>query len=446
MKKVIEWVIGVVIIAVVAPLIFFVACSDKEEEEVKIVEISTREELYEMASDKGYILTADIDLGGGTWKPLSVQSFDGNGHTIENGVIKDNYSDDYGAPPSIAFFYGRNVSNVTFKNITVSAIDAELAAIAVAGNGDVSNVTIENCRINYTYNVESEKWYDTDEVSVGLVTGSCYGKISNCTVRSCSLTVTKSAIALQAGLICGSNFENMDSCMVEDCDMTVANGKNVYIGGLVGLSKAYSSGIKNCEVKNNRFKVENSGYTMFGGLCSYLESNGDLEFAFNKVTGNNVEIKTDDYCCGGLFGGVQGKISDCLISNNIISARASDVEDTSKKLAGAIGYCVESATVRNCVVQNCRLDGDGVMVGFIGDGRGSVVSCAVRNNQLTGDVFARERDNIAKSYIFHSGEEEINNVNKLPTLNDEEWKEIVTKLEMKEYWSVNSAGDLVLSI
>jgi len=424
--------------------LFSVACSN-EDEGTKIVEISTREELYEMESDKSYILTADINLDGGIWKPLSVQSFDGNGHTIENGVIKENYSDDYGAPPSIAFFYGRNVSNVTFRNIIVSAIDAELAAIAVAGNGDVSNVTIENCRINYTYNVEDEKWYDTDEVAVGLVSGSCYSKISNCTVRSCSITVTKSSVALQAGFICGREFESIDSCTVEDCDMTIANAENVYIGGLAGLSKSYSNGIKNCSVKNNRFKVENSKYTMFGGLCSYVE-NDDLEFAFNKVTGNNVEIKTTDYCCGGLFGGVQGKISDCLVSNNIISARASDVEDTSKKIAGAIGYCVESATVRNCVVQNCRLDGDGVMVGFIGDAKGSVVSCAVRNNQLTGDVFARERENIAKSYVFHNGEEEINNVNKLPTLNDEEWKEIITKLEMKEYWSINSAGELVLSI
>ncbi|MBQ8394533.1 MAG: hypothetical protein IJX49_03065 [Clostridia bacterium] len=445
MKKAIEWLVGVAIIAVVAPLIFFVACSDEEEEEIKIVEISTREELYAMESDKGYILTADIDLGGGEWKPLSVKSFDGNGHTIENGVIKENYSDDYGAKPSAAFFYGTQVSNVAFKEIIVSAINAELAAIAVAGYGDVSNVTLEDCRINYTYNVEAEKWYDTDEICIGLVS-SGYNKFFNCTVRSCSLTVAKAAVALQAGFICGRDFEAVDSCTVEDCDMTIANAENVYIGGLVGLSKAYNNVIKNCSVKNNRFKVENSGYTMFGGLCSYAGEDEDGEFVFNKVTGNNVEIKTDDYCCGGLFGGVQGKISDCLVSNNIISARASDEEDVTKRLAGAIGYCVESATVRNCVVQNCSLDGDGVMVGFIGDARGSVVSCAVRNNQLTGDAFARERDNIAKSYIFHNGDGEIDNVNKLPTLNEEEWKEIIAKLEMKDCWSVNSAGELVLSI
>lgn len=444
MKKVIEWVVGVLILAVVASLIGIVDCSDEKEKEVKIIEISTREELYAMESDKGYKLMADIDLGGGIWIPLSVVSFDGNGHTIENGVIKDKTESQH---PSIAFFNYAKLSNVTFKDITVSAIDAELAAVAVVSSSEICNVTLEDCRINYTYNADADTIYDT--ASVGLLASGSHSAnmmISNCNVRSCAITITKVSIPMHAGFICGRWGKDIDLCMVEDCDMTVANAEKVYIGGVMGLAQDYNKGIQSCLVKNNRFKVENSGYTMFGGLCSYMGKNEDCEIAFNKVTGNNIEIKTDDYCCGGLFGGVQGKISDCLVSNNIISARASDEEDTSKKLAGLIGYCVESATVRNCVVQNCRLDGDGVMVGFIGDGRGSVVSCAVRNNQLTGDAFARERDNIAKSYIFDNGDGGINNVNKLPTLNDEEWKEIITKLEMKEYWSVNSIGDLVLSI
>lgn len=444
MKKIVEWVIGVLVIAVAAPLICWVACPDAKEEEVKIVEISTREELYAMESDKGYKLTADVDLDGGVWTPLSVESFDGNGHTIENGVIKDNYRDEYGTSPNIAFFYDTPLSNVTFKDITVSAINAEFAAVAVAGANAISNVVLEDCRITYNYNAEAGTI-----VSIGLVSSgfaATQDDISNCSVRSCAIEVVKTSIPMQAGVICGGEFKNIDSCTVEDCDITVANAEKVYIGGIAGLAQDnYGSKLKNCVVKNNRFKVENSDYAMVGGLCSYIEDD-TCEISLNKVTGNNVEINTASYCCGGLFGGVQGKINDCLVDNNIISARGTDAEATAKKVAGAIGYCVESATVRNCIVQNCRLNGDGVTVGFIGDGKGSVVSCAVRNNQLTGDSFAIERDNIAKSYIFDNGEGEINNVNKLPTLDEEEWKEIVTKLEMKEYWSINSAGDLVLSI
>ena len=131
-----------------------------EEEPEGPIEISTAEELKEIADrlSADYILTADIDLEGKEWIPLGTYipsgeeeeeqvtpsqryaftgTFDGNGHTIYNLVIRQPEGIALGLFGCIA---NASIGNFTLENATVEGTVMAADAVGYSFRSTVYNV------------------------------------------------------------------------------------------------------------------------------------------------------------------------------------------------------------------------------------------------------------------------------------------------------------------
>ena len=108
-------------------------------------EISSLEDLYAMESNKNYQLMCDLDLGEREWFPLSVHQFNGNGHTISNGIINSTIS---GSKYRSGFFEDADkVVDVKFSNMQYNFFfnndESPVYFGTVAGYcNDIANVTV----------------------------------------------------------------------------------------------------------------------------------------------------------------------------------------------------------------------------------------------------------------------------------------------------------------
>ena len=108
-----------------------------------IISISTAEDLYALGgSNKSYKLTADIDLVGAAWTPISSFSgtLDGDGHKILNFTVS-------GSNGNFGFFntLGGTVKNLTLENATVTATGTTGYAGVLCGQSNKAmfeNITV----------------------------------------------------------------------------------------------------------------------------------------------------------------------------------------------------------------------------------------------------------------------------------------------------------------
>ena len=87
-------------------------------------------------------LGGDIDFAGTTVATLNLGSkFDGKGYSIQNATVAGGFFAEYNESLS--------VKNVTFKNITVTAIDADGAGVVASRsrNGVIENIEIIDCNV-----------------------------------------------------------------------------------------------------------------------------------------------------------------------------------------------------------------------------------------------------------------------------------------------------------
>ncbi|MBO6093667.1 MAG: hypothetical protein J6T99_02755 [Oscillospiraceae bacterium] len=216
-----------------------------EEEPVGPIEISTAEELKEIADrlSADYILTADIDLEGKEWIPLGTYipsgddteeqvtpsqryaftgTFDGNGHTISNLVIRQPEGIALGLFGCIA---NTSVGNFTLENATVDGTVMAADAVGYSFHSMIYNVTLTNGSVTtHLSEISSEGMVG------GIVGAGLGGRIIECSAQADIVVPDGTA---NAGIIGGG----LEGTSVIDCMATgsVTAGNNCYgIGGISG--------------------------------------------------------------------------------------------------------------------------------------------------------------------------------------------------------------------
>lgn len=336
------------------------------------IEVTTPEELQNGGSNIS--LQNDIDFGGDVIEPITVNKFDGNGHTISNAIITTTTLRD-----TASFFAEvyNSVQDVTFENITISAENTSFAAVVLAlpssryGYGDdreeigqirFDNVHVKGCTITLKQNN-----YDETKTYVGGILGS------------------GTEIKLNAADFTSIGNWGLDSsiinCSVEDTEFTVNGykpdregtyviGPDIYVGGICGSGDE----ITGCSAENNTISVtSNQRYSepYVGGILGGLNEEGTISNC--SAYANYMDVVAGYYryisltnvyeCCdvylGGIFGtsGTDSSVSYCNAEENLLSARS-----VGGYYIGGIGGSISANVTQSRVVNNV-FEGTGYLDG-----------------------------------------------------------------------------------
>ena len=317
-------------------------------------------------------LTANIDLAGTEWTPISTTE------TVEDATVVK----------AIAL----DGANFTISN----AKDALFSTLC----GSVQNLTIDGAAINATNTVgvianqvddatiKNVVVKNSSIVSTAGEAGGVVGKLTKGTLENVQSACSVSGTQQLGGLV-GVIYDGIIKNCVATGEVT---GANYYIGGLVGYVKAGT--IQNCSASGNVTSTS-TAYSRLGGLVGQIDN---ATITSCHATGN---VKGDGHYCGGLIGVcVTGKInvSQSYATGNIIMP--SSVNKSGG--AGLIGV-IESGDV---TVANCYATGDvtahrwsAAFIGRVAAGTLSVTNCYSKSNctftqpdncgALTGELNAK---------------------------------------------------------
>ena len=220
--------------------------------------IGTAAELAWFAATDGKTsakLTADIDLAGFDWTPLSkfYGTFDGDGHMVKNLYINS------ASYPLGLFGYlktGAKVTNLGVTGNVTCTAKSNAQAGGIAGYVD-ANAAIENCYS--AVNVTSAK-------HGGGIAGytNAGSNITNCYASGNITTTSKNECYL--GGICGSYLNNTNGATLTNCysigDVTGTSGAASYLGGLSPDKTA--AHYVNCFYLDGTVSKESSKYGVTG--------------------------------------------------------------------------------------------------------------------------------------------------------------------------------------
>jgi len=303
--------------------------------------------------DAHYILTDDICLnvendsidwpviGKETSQNLPIYFtgvFDGNGHTIERMIIRENH------------------------------VDAGLF-------GHTRGAVIKNLRV-----VDASIQVGSD---VGIIVGQAYNtSIINCTVQNSSIINEHNSNNYVGGIVGGyyPTDNASDTVYIKDCvsEVSFLNPERFFIaGGIVGrcMTMSVDGGyavIENCE---NRSDVR--GYDYVGGIMGSADNshNGESLALIIKGCRNYGNISSTIFC-GGIVGHSWGvQMIDCLNMGEVV---ARDVN--SNVLVGGLSALLKESVMVECV------------------NKGNVISESNFGSQIGGLVGYNDESVIANSY------------------------------------------------
>ena len=227
-------------------------------------------------------LEADIDLGGHDWYPIEnfAGIFDGNGHTVSNGVLNIVGSANVG-------FFGTVDKIVTIKNLTLK---------------------------NFSSKVSKEQ---LNSKSVGLLLGENTAngtRIVNCDVVDSALNF-QTAGSGKNGLLVGRSKAAIliDGCTIANSTLYEASSMGYRFGGILGGNTAseYDSVVRNCNMWNTyllSYQNPASG-TNYGLICG----------EGNAVTVENFHTNMINYTAGSFQNG-KYDLSQVGLSQQVVSA------------------------------------------------------------------------------------------------------------------------------
>lgn len=223
-------------------------------------------------------LETDIDLGGHDWYPIEnfAGIFDGNGHTVSNGVLNIVGSANVG-------FFGTvdkivTIKNLTLKNFTSKPVFEQINnknVGIVLGQSNVNGTRIINCTVADSY-IHVSHSFGHDAFLVGATNGAIL--IDGCTVQNCFAYDDQST---------GSPFS-----------------------AILGYNSApyYNSVIRNCNVWNTYLMGYYSSSDNIGLICA----SGDA------VTVENFHTNMMNYTSGNYYSG-RFHIESIGLSEKIVS-------------------------------------------------------------------------------------------------------------------------------
>ena len=389
---------------------------------------------------KYYQLTADIDMTGIAYKPISYATnmtapqaaafsgtLDGNNHIIKNISFANIAT--YGATYGIIGYLGTNgtVKNLGVENITVNGGTANRLCIGGIAGSLSSPMTIESCYVRGM----SVTTTSTDATYVGGIAGRTIGGsgiIKNCYATSLNFSgVTRPD--LKAGILgsSGNTGYTAENCYTTDAKV---QGNTSVTNSYMVTTNCYAlSTIANATAANlgSAFKADskgnNSGYPLLSWETEkeMFEGEGTEEKPFliknasdlTKLAGFTNTAATADYYASKVyqltndidmtgisykpvswasnFSSVQGKAftgtldGDGHVIKNISFTNLATYGST----YGIIGYLGPNGTVKNLGVENMTVNGGAANRLCIGGIAGSlsspmtIESCYVRGMSVT---------------------------------------------------------------
>ncbi len=406
--------------------------------------VSSLEELYAMESNKCYQLTCDIDLEGREWEPLSVEKFDGGGYTIKNAIIQGAFSEEYGG----FFKRAKEVNNIIFENVTLNISLSQGAYFGIVAGGiteGMQNVAVKNSTARFM-STNSEVF----RARFGGLAGRVGNNIQNCTIENSQIEGF-SVSSLHAGGIVGDydarNGDEMQmaGCKATNVTITLDSNDYIYVGGAIGLlesGRLEGVTVDGAIIKANK---DEEGKIYCGGVAGIVgEKTSSDNCVLRRSIAQNCTLDVsakDQIRVGGVAGGANRRIEDCLSSNNQITGVSTYKGEYCAYVAGLCGYA--GMVVRNSISQGCIISGNALgnnirFAGLIGYTESTIVNCAVNNNIFkveSYDVFTKNCEQIHTSYIV-SDEEIVNNNSKVPLLSSTDWSDGVRKLGLDGHWSI----------
>lgn len=292
MKKycVFTWILTVLTIAA---MLVFPAYATETAEEAKPVEISTPEQLAQIAEDPAgsYILVNDIDMTGVAWKSLDFTgTFDGNGYAILNLELTEPGD---ARPDSVdgnmkkyeTSYYGLfgTLQNAEVKNLKLLGVHAVirtdepcyLAGIA----GYMTKSVISGCTVTGVLEMQAH-----DRMfGVGGIAGYGAGRFENCDVDVtliCIDTDEKKRDEQFLGGVLANGFADIVDCRVK-IDGYVSEYGYCHNGGMVGMLFHYPHGDWNCSITGNSVS----------GKITFFERNTDRRAYCGALVGEYLTQK-----------------------------------------------------------------------------------------------------------------------------------------------------------
>ena len=314
-KKLLSLLLALCLVMALVPMTAFA----EENEQSNKISITTVDELLQFAkavdngeyddkTDAVVSLDADLDLTGVAWKPIGSVfdgdgnllhyfsgKFYGNGHTISNLNLSENYGKtEY---PSFGFFsevYGAEISGLTIQG----KLDVSNSGYVYFGTvaGVAADSKISDC-------VSDVSFTDTTEYINGTV--ALCGYAINSTIEYCqnkgNFSITKDVSSFQMGGIVGLAQNSTVQYCANTGDMT---SWAPCTGGIVG-QLFQNSKIINCYSTGGMAPLGN-GTTDFGGIAGIVGAGTEIRHCYfaGEMDLSQYTATTPYKRLGGIAGGV----------------------------------------------------------------------------------------------------------------------------------------------
>ena len=314
-KKLLSLLLTLCLVMALVPMTAFA----EENEQSNKISITTVDELLQFAkavdngeyddkTDAVVSLDADLDLTGVAWKPIGSVfdgdgnllhyfsgKFYGNGHTISNLNLSENYGKtEY---PSFGFFsevYGAEISGLTIQG----KLDVSNSGYVYFGTvaGVAADSKISDC-------VSDVSFTDTDKYINGTV--ALCGYAINSTIEYCqnkgNFSITKDVTSFQMGGIVGLAQNSTVQFCANTGEMTSWTSCT---GGIVG-QLYQASKIINCYSTGKMVSL-GKGNTDFGGIAGIVGADTEIRHCYfaGEMDLSQYTATTPYKRLGGIAGGV----------------------------------------------------------------------------------------------------------------------------------------------
>ena len=314
-KKLLSLLLALCLVMALVPMTAFA----EENEQSNKISITTVDELLQFAkavdngeyddkTDAVVSLDADLDLTGVAWKPIGSVfdgdgnllhyfsgKFYGNGHTISNLNLSENYGKtEY---PSFGFFsevYGAEISGLTIQG----KLDVSNSGYVYFGTvaGVAADSKISDCASDVSFT-------DTDKYINGTV--ALCGYAINSTIEYCqnkgNFSITKDVSSFQMGGIVGLAQNSTVQYCANTGDMT---SWTPCTGGIVG-QLYQASKIINC-YSTGKMVPLGKGNTDFGGIAGIVSADTEIRHCYfaGEMDLSQYTATTPYKRLGGIAGGV----------------------------------------------------------------------------------------------------------------------------------------------
>ena len=317
-------------------------------------------------------LGADIDLNNIKWDPIGYANgfakrsfkgtFDGDGHTISNLKIKQEYT----FKALFGCVEGGTIQNLKLDNFNVKGTLHVGALVGFNDGGTIKNITAANINI-------SDSGDGTDGNLGGLVGTNQKGTVTDCTVSG-----TINTTGNNVGGLVGENKGTVSNCTFNG---TIEGRQTV--GGLVGENYGTVSGV----TVSGTVTGTSDGYSMGNDIGGLVGFSGGGTITGTVSDGSSVTgIKN----VGGIVGYSNGAtVKDCTFNNGTVTGTIEYLAPTSTGafVGGAVGLS-QGGTVESCNVSNLTINGSTSIGGLVGYSSGTTAGNTATNITVTGD----ERD------------------------------------------------------